>query len=543
MPVPAQTRAVDPYSSYQSNNINKLTRIISAGDDIILDQDPLLDVEIVDSTHIRVTPGSCIKDDVFISVDTEEIVDFGNPAHYEDDTSGVFPTAGIYYIALKYIYAKTKPSPTASIVIITPDQRSTLWVTFRENFLLLKALSVSGGGGSGSVDSLTDCDPENPLECRSVGGGTGGGGGSIIDSITDIPDVPAFGPAGYHLAVNSTQTATIWEAPPELNLVINKYETIAGVGDTIFSWGGWTYTVGAGELVLYINGVRQSSSAFTETSTNSITLTEAVSGGQEILITSLEDSVGSIFTGVYNKEILIATPALQNIILAWQYVPNHVEVYIDGVMQTPTLAFTEVGNNDEIQLGEALTGGQEVLIIGLTSASGGGAGSLSVQSEEQIATAGQTIFTLTRPYTPNQIAIYVNGVRQATGAYNETDIDEITFTEQLAAGDIVLFFYSNDSVTTNLVNKWEAIAGTDTGVGSNVVASLPWTYKPGQIVVYVQGLRQSETSFQQTSNASVTFTGIDLAAGDELLFVSSDDAAGIEIFWEFDGNNDLMPIG
>lgn len=62
--------------------------------------------------------------------------------------------------------------------------------------------------------------------------------------------------------------------------------------------------------------------------------------------------------------------------------------------------------------------------------------------EVVVATAGQTVFSIgTFVYTlgDNELAVYVNGVRQYDDAYVETTTSSVTFAEGLEAGDKVLF--------------------------------------------------------------------------------------------------------
>ena len=40
-PIPVQVRSVDPYASYNSDVVNRLTRIISNGNDCILHSNPI----------------------------------------------------------------------------------------------------------------------------------------------------------------------------------------------------------------------------------------------------------------------------------------------------------------------------------------------------------------------------------------------------------------------------------------------------------------------------------------------------------------------
>jgi hypothetical protein len=68
----------------------------------------------------------------------------------------------------------------------------------------------------------------------------------------------------------------------------------------------------------------------------------------------------------------------------------------------------------------------------------------SVNEEVQVATAGQTIFTLANNYTPgtNSLTVYVDGVNQYDGsgyAFVETSGDTVTFTSGLHVGALVKF--------------------------------------------------------------------------------------------------------
>jgi len=68
----------------------------------------------------------------------------------------------------------------------------------------------------------------------------------------------------------------------------------------------------------------------------------------------------------------------------------------------------------------------------------------AVSEEVQVATAGQTVFTLANTYTPgtNSLTVYVDGVNQYDGAqysFVETSGDTVTFTSGLHVGALVKF--------------------------------------------------------------------------------------------------------
>jgi hypothetical protein len=72
-----------------------------------------------------------------------------------------------------------------------------------------------------------------------------------------------------------------------------------------------------------------------------------------------------------------------------------------------------------------------------------GATATTTEEESQVATQGQTVFTLTTfDYAPgtNNLSVFVNGSKQVAGLnYSETAINTVTFLTGLNAGDIVEF--------------------------------------------------------------------------------------------------------
>jgi hypothetical protein len=68
--IPVQSRAVDPYASYNSNIVNQLTGIVTRGSNA-LDYENSLQV-IADSTsstdHVEVLTGIIYKDDMLIEI-------------------------------------------------------------------------------------------------------------------------------------------------------------------------------------------------------------------------------------------------------------------------------------------------------------------------------------------------------------------------------------------------------------------------------------------------------------------------------------------
>jgi hypothetical protein len=91
----------------------------------------------------------------------------------------------------------------------------------------------------------------------------------------------------------------------------------------------------------------------------------------------------------------------------------------------------------------------------------------AAEVEVQTATASQTVFTLTDiSYTPgiNNLAVFVNGLRQAPNDYTETDATTVTFTSGLSAGDEVIFVTA--TIVTTAITEASAVQFTQNGTGA-----------------------------------------------------------------------------
>ena len=164
-PVPTQTHNVDAYSSFSSNNVNALTRIVSGRKNCILSLSPI-DAYIFDSTAIIVTEGICIKDDVLIEI-SQISIDMTDSDFYVNSSGGVWNEDGYYYIVLEYTYVKSKPPPTAAIKIIKPSQRTNPAV-YNTGHLLLKVIDTT----SNILIKVLDYDPSIPENRRIYAGTT-----------------------------------------------------------------------------------------------------------------------------------------------------------------------------------------------------------------------------------------------------------------------------------------------------------------------------------------------------------------------------------
>lgn len=153
---PTQTRAVDPFASYNSDVVNRLTRMVTQGEDLLFSPRGM-DVA-ADSTspndYVNVTVGSCFKDDTWIQITEEHQVDFTNALHYFG--GAVIKEPGYYYIVLEYEFVKSRPAPQASIKIIPP---SLLPGAYGANHVFLKAVAATTGPWA--IGTLYDYDPDD----------------------------------------------------------------------------------------------------------------------------------------------------------------------------------------------------------------------------------------------------------------------------------------------------------------------------------------------------------------------------------------------
>ena len=158
--IPTQVRAVDPYASYNSDTVNKLTRMLTYGggtDGLSKRTSCDIQLDTTSVTQVILTPGEVYKDDVWINFTQDHIVDFTNQDEYYNFDTG-FDETGWYYVVLSYTYQKQRPAPEARVLIVKPSQRSAY--TPGNDWLFLKAVYVSSTG-PGVITQISSYDPEN----------------------------------------------------------------------------------------------------------------------------------------------------------------------------------------------------------------------------------------------------------------------------------------------------------------------------------------------------------------------------------------------
>lgn len=160
--IPSQVRTVDPFASYNSDTVNKLTKMVTYDEEGLAKINDLRVTDALDatSTAVFISTGYAYKDQVLIDVTARGKVDFNTADHYYDwDSPGLgFNENGYYYIILNYTYVKSRPAPEASYQIVKPSQRGSY--SPGGSWLFLAAVLISGVGGSGAqIDAIYDYDP------------------------------------------------------------------------------------------------------------------------------------------------------------------------------------------------------------------------------------------------------------------------------------------------------------------------------------------------------------------------------------------------
>lgn len=158
--IPSQLRAVDPYASYHSNIVNRLTRAVTNNKNIILRPDHLV-VTMINDHVVEVSAGIAIVDDVLIQITASTQLDLTDPNVFYGPNH--FSSSGYYYVILDYQYNKVKPAPEAGLAIIAPPDVPTL---FNPNeHVFLAALDVDS---TPSITQTHTYDPSNPSNQRDV---------------------------------------------------------------------------------------------------------------------------------------------------------------------------------------------------------------------------------------------------------------------------------------------------------------------------------------------------------------------------------------
>jgi hypothetical protein len=165
---PTQERAVDPFASYTSNIVNRLTNMITRGNRGL---PTIYDLQVtIDSTSptdtVVISSGWCFKDDVLIEIQEESTMKILGSSDVSDNYAHNFnylsASNGYYYIVLYYNYVKSRSAPTARLYCIEATNTGTIYPDNTGDYLLLKVVHVVGG----VITGISDYDPGTPANVR-----------------------------------------------------------------------------------------------------------------------------------------------------------------------------------------------------------------------------------------------------------------------------------------------------------------------------------------------------------------------------------------
>lgn len=130
-------------------------------------------------------------------------------------------------------------------------------------------------------------------------------------------------------------------------------------GQTLFSVGAFNFEPGKNEVFIFINGVRQYPTSYTELAGNRVSFDTGLDSGDEVVFRVWKRNGRNVRQEI---AILTATEAQTQFQLVNKYVLGYttLNVYIDGVHQEPVEAYTEI-NTNTIQFTEGLSNGSQVM--------------------------------------------------------------------------------------------------------------------------------------------------------------------------------------
>lgn len=214
-------------------------------------------------------------------------------------------TAGIGLSGSQVFYANQADSSTFTITSNATDLNTPLTIVSRDssgNFAAGTITAnitgnVSGNAGTVTNGVYTTGSYANPAWITSLALTQGGtGGNNRVDALTNLLPV---GEANGYVLKTSGRGTYFWSA--ETGASGTQGQTISTIRSTIVATANQTvfttseYVVGSGQLRVYIDGVRQFPSEYSETSTTSFTLSTGVPAGTNVF-SEIDAFVGQTIT-------------------------------------------------------------------------------------------------------------------------------------------------------------------------------------------------------------------------------------------------------
>ena len=120
------------------------------------------------------------------------------------------------------------------------------------------------------------------------------------------------------------------------------------------------------------------------------------------------------------------------------------------------------------------------------------------------ATGDVSTIGIPNGYNPNNVVVYLNGIRMSSDDYTADNGTTITFSSPIHNSDVVSGF----SATDDIISNFDMEANTTTAT-----VTVPNGYDPSTLSVYLNGVRMSLLDYTAIDGSSITFKN-DIYAGD-----------------------------
>jgi len=305
-------------------------------------------------------------------------------------------------------------------------------------------------------------------------------------------------------------------------------EFTATAGQTSF-----THSYDVGGVTVYLNGVKLQASDYTATSGTAIVLTTGATAGD--ILTVQKFTVAAVNAQLAVRTAQEFTATANQTTFNFSYTAGAIDVYLNGI-KLPDSDYTAT-NGTTVVLDTGTQAGSVLEIVKYT-VGGLDAAAAVISNVAFTATAGQTAFTTT--YTPNQVEVFLNGLKLPDADYTASNGSSIVLAVGAQAGDSVeIQKYSISDINSVSIDGdpsptlgGNLVTGNYTVDGVNISQNIPSSLgTAGQVLSVNSGASATEwatpaagamefisSSGAMSGAASASFTQFDASKYDHYKF-------------------------